>query len=284
MKGPLALSMSSLTTETDESNPSELEIHGDGIQSVHSPGLPRDLDDQIIEEIARGLHDSMDLGRREEVRSRLRDCSLVCRSWLHYTRKHISFIVRESTLFGFVQCLNSPFKILPSTIRRLIMRGITSDYILPVLHDCSLLRSLEISVSIPRSFPELPNLVELTLHRIEFLDWAAFGTFISSFPALETLREFNVVFTKGSADGGYIPELRSVHLSSDSHFMRALATTPHPLLADKLRLQLPARLSERQLQHMSDYLRKLDSRLKYLRVSVPAGWYKFLRVLFSFYD
>lgn len=252
----------------------------DPTQSVHSPGLPRDLDDQIIEEIARGLHDSMDLDRREEVRLELRKFSLVCRSWLHSTRKHISFIVRESTMFGFIQCLNSPLKILPSTIRRLVLRGITSDYMLPLLRDCSLLRSLELSVSIPRGFPELPNVVELTLQRIEFLDWAAFGTFISRFPALQKFREFNVIFTRAVADSNSVPALRSLHVSSEPYFMKELAATSHPLLAERLRLDLPARLTGPHLQHMSDYLRKLDGRLRYLHISVPNRWFKFLGLLF----
>ncbi|KAJ7500644.1 hypothetical protein B0H11DRAFT_1909068 [Mycena galericulata] len=183
----------------------------DAIEMTHSPGLPRDLDDQIIGEIARGLYDSVDPGRREE--------------------------------------------------------------------DCSLLRSLELSVSIPGGFPSLPNMLDLTLHRIEFLDWAAFETFMSSFPALRDFQEFNVLFTRvtqASGRSSILRDLRSLRISSAPYFIRELAA--HPLLADNLRLDLPIRLTAPHLQYMSDYLRKLDSRLKYLHISVPDRWSKFLGV------
>ncbi|KAJ7624382.1 hypothetical protein FB45DRAFT_1030538 [Roridomyces roridus] len=244
-------------------------------QSLRAFGLPRDLDDQLIEEIAWGINTPNDSERRLAVHSNLRNCSLVCRSWLYSSRKHISFIVRESTVVAFIQhCLQRSSSILPSTIRRLIWRGINPTPLVPFLHGFPQLRSLAFWISVPPNIPILPTVVELTLHRVEFTNWTTMSHFLEHFPSLRHFREFNVVIgqTPIGARMSALPELQTLRLSAEPYLTRELVAVSHPLVALELRLDLPVRFGTPRLQLMSQYLHKLGNHLHRLHICVPRGF------------
>ncbi|KAJ7642102.1 hypothetical protein FB45DRAFT_1054426 [Roridomyces roridus] len=132
-----------------------------------------------------------------EETSHLLECSLVCRSWVTFSRSNLKLAVfKGPSTACFAELLACPTNTLAPTLTELRLYTSNVEPLLPALGAFPFLRVLELGYcTVTEKLPALPSLTSLTLKLVQFQTSGVFHAHVASLPLLQTLSLFGVSCT-----------------------------------------------------------------------------------------